>query len=79
MRKLKIISDWKKQLKSYSFLSLLGSALTAISISALAVLGVLSSELAFSTLACLAIFFGILGCAGRFIDQTDGEGDNHVE
>lgn len=77
--KIKLISDWKKQLKSYSFLSLFASALTAISVSGLAVLGVLSSELAFSTLACLAIFFGVLGCLGRFVDQTDGEDNKDAE
>lgn len=68
--KLRIIKDWKKQLKSYSFLSLAANALVALSISGLAVLGVLSSEIAFPVLAALAITFGIIGAIGRFVDQT---------
>jgi len=68
--KLKLIKDWKKSLKSYSFLSILANVFTAISVSALAVLGVLSSDIAFPVLACLAIAFGLVGAVGRFIDQT---------
>lgn len=83
MRKVKVIKDWKRQLKSYSFLSLLGSALTAISISSLAVLGVLSSELAFPLLASLAITFGVVGAVGRFLDQSsdviEGQGEDDVK
>lgn len=70
MMKLKLIKDWKKSLKSYSFLSILANVFTAISVSALAVLGVLSSDIAFPVLACLAIAFGLVGAIGRFIDQT---------
>lgn len=68
--KLKLIKDWKKSLKSYSFLSIVANILTAVSVSALAVLGVLSSDIAFPVLACLAIAFGLVGAIGRFIDQT---------
>lgn len=68
--KLKLIKNWKKSLKSYSFLSIVANILTALSVSALAVLGVLSSDLAFPLLACLAIAFGLVGAVGRFIDQT---------
>lgn len=67
--KLKLIKDWKKSLKSYSFLSIIANILTALSVSALAVLGVLSSDIAFPVLACLAITFGVVGAIGRFIDQ----------
>ena len=76
--KLKIIRDWKKQLKSYSFLSILANLFVAVSISGLAVLGVLSSGLAFNILVPVAILFGILGACGRFVDQTidDIEEDN---
>ena len=76
--KLRVIKDWKKQLKSYSFLSILANLFVAISISGLAVLGVLSSGLAFNILVPVAILFGILGACGRFVDQTidDIEEDN---
>ena len=68
--KFKLIKDWKKSLKSYSFLSIVANILTAVSVSALAVLGVLSSDIAFPVLACLAVAFGLVGAVGRFIDQT---------
>lgn len=70
LKKPKIIKDWKKSLKSYSFLTIVANILTAVSVSALAVLGVLSSELAFPLLATLAIAFGLAGAIGRFIDQS---------
>ena len=67
---MKFHEDWKKILKTYSFLSMLGNFLIALSISGLAVLGVLSSDIAFPILAALAISFGLFGLIGRFIDQT---------
>lgn len=67
---MKLLKDKKKVLKSYSFLSMLGNFLIALSISGLAVLGVLSSDIAFPLLAALAISFGLFGLMGRFIDQT---------
>lgn len=70
LKKPKLIKDWKKQLKSYSFLSLFANFLTALSVSGLAVLGVLSSDIAFPLLAVLAITLGVIGCLGRFVDQT---------
>jgi len=48
---------------------MLGNFLIALSISGLAVLGVLSSDIAFPLLAGLAISFGLFGLVGRFIDQ----------
>jgi len=71
---MKLLKDKKKILKSYSFLSMLGNFLIALSISGLSVLGVLSSEIAFPLLALLAISFGLFGLVGRFIDQSI-EGD----
>jgi hypothetical protein len=44
--------------------------LTALSISGLSVLGVISSELAFPLLLCLAITFGVVGLLGRFVDES---------
>ena len=67
---MKLLPNKKKILKSYSFLSMLGNFLIALSISGLAVLGVLSSDIAFPLLAALAIIFGLFGLAGRFIDQS---------
>ena len=67
---MKLLPNKKKILKSYSFLSMLGNFLIALSISGLAVLGVLSSDIAFPLLAGLAISFGLFGLVGRFIDQT---------
>ena len=73
---MKLLPNKKKILKSYSFLSMLGNFLIALSISGLAVLGVLSSDIAFPLLAGLAISFGLFGLAGRFIDQSlDDVGD----
>jgi hypothetical protein len=49
---------------------MLANFLIALSVSGLAVLGVLSSEIAFPLLAGLAILFGVLGLCGRFVDQN---------
>ena len=70
LKKPRLIPDWKKQLKSYSFLSMLCNFLTALSVSGLAVLGVLSSNVAFPVLVGLAITFGLFGLVGRFLDQS---------
>lgn len=67
---MKLIKNKKNILKSYSFLSMLGNFLIALSISGLSVLGVLSSEIALPILAVLAISFGLFGLVGRFIDQS---------
>jgi len=63
-------SDWKKILKTYSFLSIVANLFVATSISGLAVLGVLSSSIAFGTLATVAIILGLIGLVGRFVDQS---------
>lgn len=67
---MKLLPNKKKILKSYSFLSLLGNFLIALSVSGLAVLGVLSSDIAFPLLAGLAITFGLVGMFGRMVDQS---------
>lgn len=67
---MKLLPNKKKILKSYSFLSMFANFLIALSVSGLAVLGVLSSEIAFPLLAGLAILFGVFGLCGRFVDQT---------
>ena len=66
---MKLHKDCKGILKSYSFISLAANAAIAISISGLAVLGVLSSSLAFPLLAGFAISLGAIGAVGRFVDQ----------
>lgn len=67
---MKLLKNKKKILKSYSFLSMLGNFLVALSISGLGVLGILSSDIAFPVLSVLAISFGLFGLVGRFIDQS---------
>jgi len=67
---MKLHEDWKKILKTYSFLSLVANLLIALSVSGLAVLGVLSTHVAFGTLAISACILGLLGAAGRFVDQS---------
>lgn len=61
--------NWKQLLKTYSFLSLVANAFIAISVSGLAVLGVLSSELAFPVLATTGAILGVMGAVGRLIDE----------
>lgn len=77
---MKLHKNCKNILKSYSFISLAANAAIAISISGLAVLGVLSSSLAFPMLAGCAIFLGAVGAVGRFIDQglDEGRGKDEV-
>jgi hypothetical protein len=61
--------NWKQLLKTYSFLSLVGNALISISISGLAVLGLLSSSIAFPVLATVGVVLGVMGAIGRLIDE----------
>jgi hypothetical protein len=67
---MKLLKDKRKVVKSYSFLSMAANFLIALSISGLSVLGVISSELAFPLLLCLAITFGVVGLLGRFVDES---------
>lgn len=72
--------NWKKLLKTYSFLGFVANTLIAISISGLAVLGLLSADIAFPVLATLGIILGIAGAVGRLIDQEieDIENDENT-
>jgi predicted membrane metal-binding protein len=66
----KLAKNWKQRLtKSYSSLSILANILVALSISGLSVLGVISNVIAIPLLVGLAITFGLVGLAGRVIDQ----------
>lgn len=66
----KLAKNWKQRLlKSYSSLSIVANILVALSISGLAVLGVISDVIAIPLLVCLAITFGVVGLFGRVIDQ----------
>jgi hypothetical protein len=67
---MKLLKDKKKVIKSYSFLSIAANFLIALSVSGLSVLGVLSGELALPLLVGCALFLGLLGLIGRFVDQT---------
>lgn len=72
-----LAKNWKQRLlKSYSSLSIIANILVALSISGLAVLGVISNVLAIPLLVGLASTFGLLGLAGRVLDQgLDDAGD----
>ena len=73
---MKLLKDKKKVIKSYSFLSIAANFLIALSVSGLSVLGVLSSGLALPILIGCALFLGLLGLCGRFVDQSlDDVGD----
>jgi len=66
----KLAKNWKQRLlKSYSSLSIVANILVALSISGLAVLGVISDVVAIPILVGLAITFGVVGLLGRVIDQ----------
>ena len=66
----KLANNWKQRLlKSYSSLSIVANILVALSISGLAVLGVISNVVAIPILVGLAITFGVVGLLGRVIDQ----------
>ena len=67
---MKLLKDKKKVVKSYSFLSMIANFLIALSVTGLSVLGVLSSEIAFPVVVGCALFLGLLGLIGRFVDQT---------
>lgn len=65
-----LAKNWRNRLtRSYSSLSIIANILVALSISGLAVLGVLSSVTAIPLLVSLAVVFGIAGLVGRVIDQ----------
>lgn len=71
---MKLANNWKKRLKSYSSLSLIANILTAISITGLSVLGVISSEIAFTTIIVAAVILGFLGLVGRVLDEAIDDG-----
>lgn len=67
----RLAKNWKQRLiKSYSSWSIVANILVALSISGLSVLGVISNVIAIPLLVALAIFFGVLGLAGRVVDQS---------
>lgn len=76
---MKLVDNWKALWKSYSVLALIANLLTALSISGLAVLGVLSGSMAFGMLAASAITFGVIGFVGRFIKQDLEDGKMFYE
>lgn len=76
---MKLVNNWKSLIKSYSVMAILGNLLTALSISGLAVVGVLSSGMAFNALVVSAILFGVAGFIGRFIRQDLEDGKMFYE
>lgn len=68
---MKLARNWKQRLiKSYSSLSIFANVLVSLSVSGLAVLGVISSVIAIPLLVGLAITFGMVGLIGRIVDQS---------
>lgn len=75
----KLAWNWKERLvKSYSSLSIIANILVALSVSGLAVLGVISNVVAIPLLVGLAVTFGLVGLVGRVLDQglDDAMGEN---
>ena len=70
----KLAKNWKQRLKSYSSLSLIANVLTALSVTGLSVLGVVSSEIALTTIITSALILGILGLIGRVLDEAIDDG-----
>ncbi len=70
----KLAKNWKQRLKSYSSLSLIANILTALSVTGLSVLGVLSSEIALTTIITSALILGVLGLIGRVLDEAVDDG-----
>lgn len=66
---MKIVNDPKKLLKSYSVWAMVANILTALSVSALAVLGVISVYFSMWVVIASATVFGLLGLVGRFLKQ----------
>ena len=63
--------DWKKIIKSYSFMGLLGNFLIALSLTLGTVAGMLSSKISMPLLGGLVLIVTLSGLIGRFIDQTE--------
>lgn len=79
---MKLATNWRERLlKSYSSYSIAANILIALSISGLSVLGAISSVVAVPLLVTLALIFGLLGLAGRVVDQglDDVKMDKGVE
>jgi hypothetical protein len=74
--KSKIIKDWKRQLKSYSFLSMVANILIAVSYGLSLAFGM--SLVTLSTKAVVMVMGGValMGAIGRFIKQTQ-EDEEH--
>lgn len=74
--KLKIIKDWKRQLKSYSFLSMIANILIAVSYGLSLAFGM--SLVTLSTKAVVIVMGAVasMGAIGRFIKQTQ-EDEEH--
>lgn len=67
---MKLATNWKQRLRSYSSLSIIANVLVAASVSGLSVLGVISNVITIPLLVGLAAIFGILGLLGRVLDQS---------
>lgn len=63
--------NWKRIVKSYSFLGLLSNLLVAISLTLGTVAGMISSQVSLPVMITLVILVSVTGLVGRFIDQTE--------
>lgn len=74
--KNKVISDWKKQLRSYSALSLFANILIALAYGLSLAFGM--GLVYMSPFYIVLVMGGVasLGAAGRFLKQTSQEEDN---
>lgn len=70
MNGTKLVKNWKRILtRSYSSLSIISNILIALSVTGLSLLGVVSANVALSTILLFAIPLGLVGLIGRVIDQ----------
>lgn len=73
VKKPSLISDWKKQLKSYSALALFGNILIAIAFGISLGFGIISSQVGMPVAIGVFLFVSLLGAVGRFIRQGKDE------
>lgn len=76
LKKPKVVNDWRKQLKSYSFLSLLATVLIALAygLSLAFGMGLVSLSPMYTILAMG--FVACLGTAGKFLKQFEEDEDH---
>lgn len=74
-KKLKLVDNWKKHLRAYSFLSLISSFMIAVAYGASLALGIGATSLSPGFIIGAMGVVAALGACGKFIKQTDGESE----